>query len=277
GFECGDAVAIANANGATAGIDGGLTYGPNGVLFYTTFNDNHIGQLLPGSTSPDLLTPLTALGVAASTGTLQFVPEGFPGAGRLKILSYNASTWYDTTITPDGSGTFTINPVNPGIFIGGGPEGLVYIAAGNPGFAADSVLVCEYAFGRVVAYEIDANGDAIVATRRIFLTGLGGAEGAAIDPLTGDFLFSTFGGGDRVIRVIGFTGITPPGDLNCDGIVTVSDIGGFVLALTNPAEYAVQFPSCDIENADVNNDNVVSVSDIGPFVALLTSGTGCDD
>lgn len=36
------------------------------------------------------------------------------------------------------------------------------------------------------------------------MTGLSGAEGAAIDPLTGDFLFSTFGGGDRVIVVRGF-------------------------------------------------------------------------
>ena len=31
-----------------------------------------------------------------------------------------------------------------------------------------------------------------------------GAEGAAIDPLTGDFLFSTFGGGNQVIVVQGF-------------------------------------------------------------------------
>jgi hypothetical protein len=36
------------------------------------------------------------------------------------------------------------------------------------------------------------------------MTGLSGAEGAALDPLTGDFLFSTFGGGSRVIEVRGF-------------------------------------------------------------------------
>ena len=29
-----------------------------------------------------------------------------------------------------------------------------------------------------------------------------------IDPLTGDFLFSTFGGGDRIVRVDGF--VAPP-------------------------------------------------------------------
>lgn len=61
-----------------------------------------------------------------------------------------------------------------------------------------------------------------------------------------------------------------PGDLNCDGLVTVGDIAGFVLALTNPAQYAIEFPSCDINRADVNGDGVVSVGDIGPFVGLLT-------
>lgn len=59
------------------------------------------------------------------------------------------------------------------------------------------------------------------------------------------------------------------GDLNCDGFISVSDIGPFVLALTDPAGYATQFPNCDINLADLNNDNTISVSDIGPFVALL--------
>lgn len=59
------------------------------------------------------------------------------------------------------------------------------------------------------------------------------------------------------------------GDLNCDGLVSVSDIGPFVLALTNPPDYAAQFPNCNIAAGDTNGDGIVSVSDIGPFVALL--------
>ena len=62
----------------------------------------------------------------------------------------------------------------------------------------------------------------------------------------------------------------PVGDLNCDGAVSVSDIGAFVLALTNPTAYATQFPDCDVRLGDVNQDGAVTVSDIGPFVALLT-------
>ena len=48
-------------------------------------------------------------------------------------------------------------------------------------------------------------GDPVVASRRRFVYGLDGAEGASIDPVSGDFLFSTFGTGtDRVVVVRGF-------------------------------------------------------------------------
>ena len=91
----------------------------------------------------------------------------------------------------------------------GGPEGFVFIDdAGNPGFGVDSLLISDFSAGRISAYDLDANGDPLVATRRDFITDLTGAEGAVIDPLTGDFLFSTFGGGDRIVRVEGF--VPPP-------------------------------------------------------------------
>ena len=55
-----------------------------------------------------------------------------------------------------------------------------------------------------------ADGALDGASRRDFLVGLDGAEGAVLDPVTGDFLFSTFGGGDRVVRISGFTELPPP-------------------------------------------------------------------
>lgn len=62
------------------------------------------------------------------------------------------------------------------------------------------------------------------------------------------------------------------GDLNCDGAISVSDIGAFVLAITDPAAYAASFPECNLLHADANDDGAVSVSDIGPFIALITGG-----
>ncbi len=61
------------------------------------------------------------------------------------------------------------------------------------------------------------------------------------------------------------------GDLNCDGKVDFGDINPFVLALTNPAQYAVVFPNCWIFNGDINGDGRVDFGDINPFVRLLTN------
>ena len=72
----------------------------------------------------------------------------------------------------------------------------------------DSLLLSEFTAGRVGAYELDASGNPLVNTRRTFVSGLSGAEGAPIDPVTGDFLFSTFGGGNHVVVVQRF--LTPP-------------------------------------------------------------------
>ncbi|MGE3181932.1 MAG: hypothetical protein AB7N71_09895 [Phycisphaerae bacterium] len=71
------------------------------------------------------------------------------------------------------------------------------------------------------------------------------------------------------VLLIGDNGL--PGDLNCDGLISVSDVGPFVMALTDPAGYSAVFPDCDITNGDLNDDGVVSVGDIGEFVALLTT------
>lgn len=62
------------------------------------------------------------------------------------------------------------------------------------------------------------------------------------------------------------------GDLNGDRLVSLSDVGPFVLALTDPAAYAVAFPSIDASDiGDLNADGALTVADIGPFVALLTN------
>ncbi|MDX2200342.1 MAG: hypothetical protein SF069_15385 [Phycisphaerae bacterium] len=78
--------------------------------------------------------------------------------------------------------------------------------------------------------------------------------------------------GDGVLNIQCSPSASSIGDMNCDGFVTVGDIGGFVIALTNPAQYAIQFPGCNIMNGDVNIDGFVTVGDIGAFVALLTGG-----
>ena len=200
------------------GIDAGLTYNPKGdVLFYTTYDDNSIGQIKRGSREPNKQIALNSIGIASSVGALGFVPEGFAGAGRLKITSYSANLFYDTTITPDRSGTYDISRPSKSTKLSGGVDSFVYIKAGNPRFPKDSLLMAEYDTNKISAYTLDVKGDPIAATRRDFITGISdhsptaltGTIGATVDPMTGDVLFSTFFENDpaksKIFAVRGFT------------------------------------------------------------------------
>lgn len=202
--------------------DGGVAFGPGGVLFTSRWPVNQLGQTTPGSTDENKIVDLAALGVAGSHAAINFIPPGFPGAGEARLVSWSGGEWYSANLVPDGAGTFNVtsvtqqdlDPVTPGVQnVPGGPEGFVYIAAGNPGFAANSLLVSEYTAGTVGAYTSDGSSNPLVTTRRDFLTGLTGAEGATIDPVTNDFMFSTFGGSNQVIVVQGFVASPPPGNV----------------------------------------------------------------
>lgn len=63
-------------------------------------------------------------------------------------------------------------------------------------------------------------------------------------------------------------------DLNCDGLVNNFDIDPFVLALTDPAAYALAYPDCDIAGADANSDGVVNNFDVDAFVDCLANRDG---
>ncbi len=215
----GTAQRFGGPNGAVGEYnDGGVVFGPDGVLFTARWPINGLGQTKPGSTNEDKVIELGPLGVASSLSALNFVPAGFGGAGLIKLVSYSGGQFYSASLAPDGNGTFDlvglapvdVDPATPGVQnLPGGPEGFVYIPAGNAAFSVNSMLVSDYLAGSVSAYTVDALGNPILSTRRNFLSGLQGAEGAAIDPVTGDFFFSTFGGGSRVVRVSGFTAPIP--------------------------------------------------------------------
>ena len=138
---------------------------------------------------------------------------------------------------------------------GAAQAGKGYLFAGSDG-AALQTMTCTVA-GTQAGFDAWGMDDLNADGREDYvLTGLG-ADAAAIAASHG------------VVYVLaGRVGLLA-GDLNCDGAVSVGDIGAFVLALTDPAGYAAAFPECDIFNGDVNNDGAVTVSDIGPFVALL--------
>jgi hypothetical protein len=253
-------------------IDGGLAFGPSGVLFATRFSNNGIHQFLPGATSPSRTIDFTPLGMASSTGSCNFVPPGFGGAGRFKSVSYNTGQFYDVTLTPDGNGTFNcVNPVQTADF----PttiEGFAYVAAGSPNFPVASMVVSEYTAGVVAAYEIDGQGNPIVSTRRPLLTGFGGPEGAFIDPGTGDFLFSTFTGNQLVI-IRGFEAAADCDsiDFNNDGsLFDPVDIDAF-LSVFSEGPCIPETATCNDIDFD-NNGSCFDPNDIDSFLSVFSEG-----
>jgi hypothetical protein len=190
--------------------DGGVRYGPGDVLFLARWPINEIGFMKTGSLTADKVIPTEAMGVAYALAALNFVPVGFGGAGQLKFVGWPNGEWYTAAYTPDASGTFDLGTITHDTDIVGGPEGFVYIEAGNPQFNVNGMLVSEWSANNIAAYDVDGSGNPIPATRRNFILGLTGAEGAFLDPLSGDFLFSTFAETNRVIAVRGFK---PPPDI----------------------------------------------------------------
>jgi hypothetical protein len=184
------------------GIDAGLVNGPGGVLFYTDFNNNRIGEIKPGSVAPDKFINIADLGLPnGGVGGLGFVPAGLPGAGGLKLSMGNDSGFYSATVTPDGSGTYDISGLKfestPG---SGSPvvpppatSAILYAPPGAPGFSQPTMLLDMNDYnGQVQAFAVDSNGNPIVSSLQSFLDGPTGLFGGTVDPVTGDFLFTGF-------------------------------------------------------------------------------------
>ncbi len=253
-------------------IDGGLAYGPGGVLFATGYPINMVHQFEPGSTAPDRSIdagPLT--GGNFSLGSLTFVPSQFTTAGHLKLLMYSSGTIHDSVLTPDGNGTYNLGSAPAIANIGGGPEGLFYVPPGSPLFPNPTMLVCLYGLNRVDAFDVDSAGNPIISTQRTFISGLGGVEGAYIDPQSGDFIFSTFAGNSQVISVRGFARFCDGVDFNNDGLFPdTADIDDYLSVFSGgPCSTG------DCGDIDFNNDCLFpDTLDIDSLLSVF-SGGGC--
>ncbi|MGB8699085.1 MAG: IPT/TIG domain-containing protein, partial [Thermosynechococcaceae cyanobacterium] len=185
--------------------DAGLFFGPNGVLFFSRYPVNQVGQFKTSKTINPKLIDLAPLGVTSSLSGFNLVPFGFSTAGRVKWVSYGDGKWYEGILKPDGQGTYNITSVinKTASQISSGPGGFSYVPTGSPLFPQPSILVNEYGAAKVAAYRVDAQGDPIPSSRQDFLTGLSSVWGSAIDPVTGDLLIGSWSGG-TVTAISGF-------------------------------------------------------------------------
>ncbi len=84
--------------------DGGVVFGPSGVLFTLHWPVNQRGQTKPGSIDEDQIIDMAALGIAQPHGALNFVPAGRCVADKLKLVSWGWGEWCNRTLTSDGLG-----------------------------------------------------------------------------------------------------------------------------------------------------------------------------
>lgn len=190
-----------------------------------------------------------------------------------------ANCWFHGNYAGGSGGAIEADGVNRSVTIAN-----CTIVGNSAGQAVGGVLArggADVDMRNCILWDNEDQWSATVLERQFDTSGVGSiivsaantAQGAAGNPGLDPLFVNGNARVDGIVvdrRAFEFTLPDQTGDMNCDGVVSVGDIAGFVLALTNPAGYAAQYPTCDILNGDVNGNGVVSVTDIGPFVQLLT-------
>lgn len=212
----------ATAVATTPYVDANLVYADaSGLLLYTEWPVFHLSQISPGGNVAARRTDLTTIGMASAgddgPGGLGIVPEGLAAAGELRTVTWPLGVWHHVAATPATApdvGLLDVTAVTPTVTLPNNPGGFAYVPAGSSGFPTQAIIVAEWVQGdatqdRVAVYDADASGDPIVATRREFLSKFPRPWGAYFEPMTGDYLFLSWGTGtDHVFIVQGF--VPPP-------------------------------------------------------------------
>jgi hypothetical protein len=198
-------------------VDANLVYGAQDLLLFTGWPEYSLGQLPAGAPAPSQTTDLRTLGIVtmddSGPGGLGFVPPGLASAGELRLVTWPAGHWYHVGATFGGS-AYTIDSLATNVTVPNNPGGFAYVPAGSQNFPNQSIIVAEWSQtdstkDRVVVYEVDGAGDPQLPTRREFFAKFPRPWGAYFEPVTGDYIFLTWGAGDdRVYIVQGF--VPPP-------------------------------------------------------------------
>lgn len=190
-------------------VDANLFYDRDGNILFSMWPVDQIAVLRPGATMPSQVISLMSFGIEqqASPGGLAFVPTGFTGAGELRAVGWPNFGWFRIPYTYRDR-TYTLATAERRAMFTNGTGGFAYVPPGSPMIDRPSLIMAEWAT-TVSLFDVDPRGDVVPSTRRPFLTGLTNAWGAYFEPVTGDFMFPSWGN-DRVIVVRGFATPQPP-------------------------------------------------------------------
>jgi hypothetical protein len=202
---------------ATPYVDANLLYVRSDLLVYTEWPQFNFSQLPVGATAPASTIDLRTVGLPSvgdqGPGGVGMVPPNLAAAGQLRMVTWPVGAWVHAATAPAGN-LLSVTSVTQTATAPNNPGGFAYVPAGSPGFASQSLIVAEWRQSgqqddRVAVYEVDGQGDPVIATRREFMSAFPRPWGAYFEPVTGDYLFLSWGlGTDRVYIVQGF--VPPP-------------------------------------------------------------------
>lgn len=191
-------------------VDANLFYDQYGNLLVTAWNANNLHIVASGADAITQTINLAALGVDTSPGGGAFVPAGFEGQGELRVIGWPSHRWHELTfeVAADQRTYQFATSAVPRSALPVGSGGFAYVPPGSPQVERNSVVVAEWA-SSVSFFEVDVRGNPDPSTRRPFLTGLTAAWGAYFEPVTGDFIFPSWGN-EQMIIIQGFRPPPPP-------------------------------------------------------------------
>jgi hypothetical protein len=198
-------------------IDANILEASADTLIYTQWPMNKVSTIRITSTTPDVTVDLTTLGLSGATGSpggIGFVPPPLSTSGQLRMVTWPEGDWFHLDSAVDAgtwsfpSATVAAAGASP---LSNNPGGFAYVPAGSPGFPVQSIIVAEWSTmgssaDRVVVYEVDAQGDPLLGSRKEFFSQFNRPWGAYFEPQTGDYLFLQWGSGstDQIFLVEGF-------------------------------------------------------------------------
>jgi choice-of-anchor A domain-containing protein len=223
---------------------GAFQYGDDGPFVVQAWNGRYSGVSVhglyaykDGDFDPGKFVDYRPLIGQQNAVSSKVVPPGYAGAGKLKAVMWPFGEWYSGTIVPTADGYVDVTSLSavPSRSLVGRPHDFSFVPQGSPGFSQDSILVSELSANVLAAYQLDANGDPIIASRRPMVQGLADPAGGAFDPISGDFILQRYGGNgseQRALAVRGFRNPERASDLTASRAAATLDTAGRVTAVS---------------------------------------------
>jgi streptogramin lyase len=262
----------------TGGLLGPTTavFGPDGNLYVASFDNDSVIRY-NGQTGAfiDVFVPSASNGLNGPDAGMIFGIDGH---------LYVPSFFGDQVMRFDGgSGAFM------GVYI---PTGSFQSLLRNPRtilfrYGCNEVFVNNEVNGRVLRYNATTGafidrfvigfaaptGMAFGPDKDLYVASIASNSVVKFSGLNGANLGTFIPSGSGGLNGVVFIRFLPmTGDANCDGLLSIEDLDGFVELLVDPAGYAVSHPNCDAMNADVTDDGAANGLDIAAFVKLILCG-----